>query len=128
MEELTSILGIVVAAGILLAKLFIREKANGKANPGGEAWPAQQRPATNRPKKERDTTPTMIRQVTTVPEDNRENRRTKKKAADAIHATEIRSADAPKELRPKAPESPTTEFDLQRAIVYSEILKPKFDE
>ena len=70
----------------------------------------------------------MIRQVTTVPEDNRENGRTKKKAADAIHATEIRSADAPKELRPKAPESPTAEFDLQRAIVYSEILKPKFDE
>ena len=35
MEELTSILGIVVAAGILLAKLFIREKANVKANPGG---------------------------------------------------------------------------------------------
>ena len=67
MEDLTSILGIVIAAGVLVAKAAVRKKGtdaakeNGPADPHGEAWPqippfTTSRPAmtTSRPAMTRD--------------------------------------------------------------------------
>lgn len=138
MEELTSILGIVVAAGMLLAKLFIREKtrgANGKANPGGEAWPTEQQPAMARPKaepartREKSVFEPMAQKVTAHRNNIRKNTpEPKKKPADAARTVGHQPATDAATLRCENREVPAEEFDLRRAIVYAEILKPKFDE
>lgn len=134
MEELTSILGIVVAAGMLLAKLFIREKARGaneKANPGGEAWPTEQQPATTRPKaepartREKSVFEPMAQKVTAHRNNTRKNT---PRPADAARTAGHQLATDAATLRRENREVPAEEFDLRRAIVYSEILKPKFDE
>lgn len=137
MEELTSILGIVVAAGMLLAKLFIREKArgaNGKANPGGEAWPTEQQPATACPKaepahpREKSVFESIAQKVTALRDNTRKNTPRPKKPADAARTAGHQPATDAATLRRENREVPAEEFDLRRAIVYAEILKPKFDE
>lgn len=143
MEELAPILWILIAAGVLLSKSSKVRKAARKAakeleEQGGEAWPswdAEAQPAQRQgspaaadaPAAESDHSVfgPVARQVTAA----RTTAVNRKKTKHAVQApAPIRQPHSAQEPAEPA-ESPSDEgFDLRRAIIYSEILKPKFDE
>lgn len=131
MEELVPILWIVIAAGVLLtkssskARRAARKAAGQPEEQGSEAWPswdAKTRPAQqpNSPATAAAPAPafeSVARQIAAA-----EHRPKTKQAAEPARQ------QSPAQ-EPEAPNENTAErFDLRRAIIYSEILKPKFDE
>ena len=135
MEELAPILWIVIAAGVLLtkssskARRAARKAAGQPEEQGSKAWPswdAKTRPAQqpNSPATAAAPAPafeSVARQVAAVREAAGHRPKTKRTA-------ELARQQSPTQ-EPEAPNENTAErFDLRRAIIYSEILKPKFDE
>ncbi len=172
MEDLTSILGIVIAAGLLVAKVAVRKKATdatkGTADPHGEAWPqippfttpdeetvpaseapvfgpvakkiaaarksiqaAEEMLATDRSSAEAQDVSDHRAQVVTAPQSTAQPQVVSaaprpSTMPQAVSAT--RSTIAPQENRRKKAETPAADFDLRKAVIASEILRPKFDE
>ena len=141
MEDLTSILGIVIAAGILVAKAAVRKKGtdaakgNGPADPHGEAWPqippVITRPAMTTPRPAMTTPrPAMTRDEESEPASDTAFGPVARKIAAArksMQAAEEMTA-AVQENRRKRAETPASDFDLRKAVIAAEILRPKFDE
>ncbi|MDE6622984.1 MAG: hypothetical protein K2K30_01125 [Alistipes sp.] len=143
MEELAPILWIVIAAGVLLSKSSskvrkaVRKAAEQIEKQGSEAWPSwdtatqptrqQGSPAATKAPGS-DSTPSafgpVARQVAAVRESAAH--RPKPKRADRTEPT--RQQAPAQEPAVHTPTEAAEEFDLRRAIIYSEILKPKFDE
>ena len=112
MEELAPILWIVIAAGVLLtkssskARRAARKAAGQPEEQGSKAWPSWD--AKTRPAQQPNSPATA--------------------AAPAPAFDSVARQQSPTQ-EPEAPNENTAErFDLRRAIIYSEILKPKFDE
>ena len=134
MEDLTSILGIVIAAGVLVAKAAVRKKGtdaakgNGSADPHGEAWP-QIPPVMTRPAMT-TSRPAMTRDEESEPASDTAFGPVARKIAAArksIQAAEEMPAAVQGNRRKRA-ETPAADFDLRKAVIAAEILRPKFDE
>ncbi|MCM1150480.1 MAG: hypothetical protein NC209_00135 [Alistipes sp.] len=150
MEELTSILGLVVAAGILLAKSAIRTKAAKAAKKhdvgsSDEAWPAwnpepasasrKQSQKNDRPEpaREKSVFQPVVQKATAARRDNDRSRKRKQPAASAQAARVQPAADATETAHTSknvlhGKTGGTEGFDLRQAVIASEILRPKFDE
>lgn len=135
MEELAPILWIVIAAGVLLTKSSSKarraaRKAVGQPEEQGSeacpSWDAKTRPAQqpNSPATAAAPAPafeSVARQVAAVREAAEHRPKTKQAAEPAQQQSSAQEPEAPNE-------NTAERFDLRRAIIYSEILKPKFDE
>ena len=151
MEDFATVIWVVIIAGAMVFNVVSQSrKARGKGAhaPGHEeAWPSQAHPAAEpaprpAPQPVAPVFPDECQSLEEIPAEEYAPEYTTPKAAETGHLRhqtvnrlmvdsgndEIAAHSLTNDVPDTAATSLTGEFDLRQAVIYSEILKPKFEE
>ena len=127
MEDFATVIWVVIIAGAMVFNVVSQSrKARGKGAhaPGHEeAWPSQAHPAA-------EPAPRPAPEYTTpkATETGHLRHQTVNRLVNDAGNDEIAAHSLTNDVPDTAATSLTGEFDLRQAVIYSEILKPKFEE
>lgn len=147
MEDFASVIWVVIIVGAMIFNVVSQSRKargkNAKQAPHGEAWPSSPMPSATpvRPEPVAPAFPDECQSLEEIPAQEYEPEYTTLKTAETgalRHQTTDRLETAPERDEiaahaiTDAPEEGASsiagEFDLQQAVIYSEILKPRFDD
>lgn len=152
MEDFASVIWVVIIVGAMIFNVVSQSrKARGKGakqTPHGEAWPSSApgvpmpSAAPVRPEPVAPVFPDECQSLEEIPAEEYAPEYTMPKAAETGHLRhqtvnrlvndagndEIAAHSLTNDVPDTAATSLTGEFDLRQAVIYSEILKPKFEE